>query len=170
VGRKAQAEGLAIDRVLANMVELDCLADESIDYAICMFSTLGMVRTHAARMQVLGHVRRMLKPGGTFVLHVHNRWYNALVPQGRQWLVANFLRWAARRDTEPGDKFFDYRGIPQMYLHVFTRRELVRMLCDAKFSIVEIAPLNTQRRHRLRHAWWLGRLRANGWIVACRKS
>jgi SAM-dependent methyltransferase len=167
VGQKAREESLSIDRVRANLTQLDCLRDGVADYAICMFSTLGMVRGRQNRRRALGHAWRLLKPGGKFVLHVHNRWYNLFDPQGRVWLMRNL--WGAwwRGDQEPGDKFFDYRGIPNMFLHVFTRGELKADLAAAGFRIVEFIALDTQRRHALRRPWWLGRLRANGWIVVC---
>ncbi len=167
VGEKAAAENLPIDRLLANMAELDCLRDASAEYCICMFSTLGMVRGSDNRRRTLGHVRRILKPGGKFILHVHNRWYNLFNPQGRRWLFLNWLSWLTRQGTEPGDKFFDYRGIPNMYLHTFTRRELTTLLRSAGFEIREIIALDTQRRHALKAPWFLGRLRANGWITVC---
>ncbi|HVA47420.1 MAG TPA: methyltransferase domain-containing protein [Pirellulales bacterium] len=167
VGQKAREESLAIDRLRANLTELGCLRDAVADYAICMFSTLGMVRGRQNRLRVLGHARRILKPGGKFALHVHNRWYNLFDPQGRAWLARNLFGSLVRRDQEPGDKFFDYRGIPNMFLHVFTRRELKTDLLAAGFRIVEFIALDTQRRHALRRPWLFGRLRANGWIVVC---
>ncbi|MEX2558716.1 MAG: methyltransferase domain-containing protein [Pirellulales bacterium] len=168
VGRKAAGEGLPVDLLMANMAELDCLRDASADYCISMFSTLGMIRGHENRLRALRHARRILKPGGTFAVHVHNRWYNLFDSQGRRWLLANLISWLLRRDQEPGDKFFDYRGIPNMYLHVFTQRELTRLLSEAGFRIVELVPLDTVRRHALACPWLLGRLRANGWIAVCR--
>ncbi|HEX4147811.1 MAG TPA: methyltransferase domain-containing protein [Pirellulales bacterium] len=168
IGRKAEAEQLPIDRLRANFVELGCLADASADYCICMFSTLGMVRGRENRRQVLQHVARVLKPGGKFVLHVHNRWHNLGQSEGRRWLLANFVRGLVRRDVEPGDKFFEYRGVPSMFLHVFTRRELTAALHAAGFEIEELVLLDTARRHALRWPWLLGRLRANGWIAVCR--
>ena len=167
VGQKAREESLPIDRLRANLTQLDCLRDNVADYAICMFSTLGMIRGRANRLCVLRHARRLLKPGGKFVLHVHNRWYNLFDPQGRVWIAHNLLGALFRRDQEPGDKFFDYRGIPNMFLHVFMRRELKADLDAAGFRIVDFIALDTQRRHALRYAWFLGRLRANGWIVVC---
>ncbi|HQU46421.1 MAG TPA: hypothetical protein PK867_26680, partial [Pirellulales bacterium] len=86
---------------------------------------------------------------------------------GRAWLARNLFGSLVRRDQEPGDKFFDYRGIPNMFLHVFTRRELKADLLAAGFRIVEFIALDTQRRHALRRPWLFGRLRANGWIVVC---
>lgn len=169
VGQKARKESLPIERLCANLTQLDCLRDEAVDYAICMFSTLGMVRGRQNRLRVLRHTYRLLKPGGKFVLHVHNRWYNLFDPQGRMWVFKNSLGAVMRRNQEPGDKFFDYRGIPNMFLHVFTRRELKADLASAGFRILEFIALDTERRHALRHAWFLGRLRANGWIVVCAK-
>lgn len=168
VGQKASEADVAVDRLQANLVELDGFRDATVDYAICMFSTLGMIRGQANRRLVLRHVRRMLRPGGLFVVHLHNRWYNLFDLQGRAWLLSNAWQ-SLRGKAEFGDKVFDYRGIPNMYLHVFTRREMRRELRRAGFEIVELTALDTQRRHALPRPWWLGRLRANGWIAVCRK-
>ena len=167
VGQKAERESLPIDRLLANMTELDCLRDGIADYCISMFSTLGMIRGQANRRRVLAHARRILKPGGLLVVHVHNRWYNLFVPGGWRWVVGNLLASLFRRDVEAGDKVYDYRGIPQMFLHLFTRGELTRELRRAGFAIRELIPLDTERRHALPRPWLFGRLRANGWIVVC---
>ncbi len=169
VGEKAQRENLRIGRVQANMVQLECIGDGVADYAICMFATLGMIRGRANRRKALAHAARILKPGGLFVLHVHNRWRNLIEPLSRRWLLWNLIESRFRRDIEPGDKFFTYRGVPQMFHHVFTRHELTADLRSAGLEIEEFIPLDTERRHALRHPWWLGRLRANGWIVVTRK-
>ncbi len=169
VRQKAAAENLPIDCLQANLVELNCLADEVAEYAICMFSTLGMIRGHENRQRVAEHACRILKPGGRFVLHVHNVWYNLFDPGGPWWVLKNLLIATLRREVEFGDKFFPYRGIPSMFLHVFRRSELVRLLRRAGFEVEQIVPLDTVRRHPLRRPWLFGRLRANGWIVIARK-
>jgi SAM-dependent methyltransferase len=169
VGAKTRAERLPIDRLLANLVDMAAVRDAVADYCLCMFSTLGMIRGAANRQRALGHVHRLLKPGGLFIIHVHNRWSNLFVPAGRRWLWGNLLASLGRSDVEPGDKFFDYHDVPQMFLHLFTQRELKRSLERAGLSIVEWIPLDTQRRHALRCPWFFGRLRANGWIVVCRR-
>lgn len=167
VGEKAQAARLPIDRLLANMVQLDCLADACADYCIIMFSSLGMVAGSENRRQVLHQVRRILKPGGRFALHVHNRWYNLFDPQGRRWLFASMLGRYRSVGLEPGDKVFEYRRIPQMRLHLFTWSELRGMLDRAGFKIRTVVPLDTDRQRELPRPWLLGRIRANGWIVIC---
>lgn len=167
IGQKAAEESLAIDRVLANVVELDCLADAIADYAICLFSTLGMIRGGSNRRRAVEHIRRILKPRGVFVLHVHNFWYNLFDPGGPWWVIKSVATAPFRRDFDVGDKFFDYRGIPQMYLHVFRRRELLRLLKSTGFHVRELIPLDYRRTALLRCPWLLGGVRANGWIVVC---
>jgi ubiquinone/menaquinone biosynthesis C-methylase UbiE len=165
VGEKAETEGLPIHRILANVAELDAVRDHAAEYAMCMYSTLGMIRGRENRQRALGHVRRILKPGGLFVLHVHNVWRNLHDSLGRRWVATHLARLALGRDQELGDKFFDYRGIPQMFLHVFTASELRAAIESAGFRVVRWIPLDTVRRHPLRAPWLASRIRANGWIV-----
>lgn len=169
VGRKAAKENLPVARIQANLVELDCLRDDSADYCTCLFSTLGMVRGRQNRQRVLGHARRILKPGGLFVVHVHNLWFGLFDPVSRAWLARQLVRSLFRGHTELGDKFFDYCGIPKMFLHTFTQRELLRALSDAGFRLRELIPLHVSRQRPLRHPWFFGHLRANGWIAVCKK-
>ncbi|MGD9648089.1 MAG: class I SAM-dependent methyltransferase [Pirellulales bacterium] len=166
VGEKARAGNLPIHRVQANLAELRCFRPASIDYALLMFSTLGMIRGSRDRQQVLGHVRQLLKPGGRLVIHVHNRWYSWFDPQGRRWLARSWLT-NRFRGLEPGDRVFEYRGIPNMCLHTFTLGELQRLLRRAGFRVRRLISLDTQRQRPLARAWLLGRVRANGWIAIC---
>jgi SAM-dependent methyltransferase len=170
VGEKTAEENLSIDRVRCNLVELGCLADGVADYAMCLFSTLGMIRGSANRRRMVEHVRRILKPGGLFALHAHNFWYNLYDPGGPWWVIKSVLAAPFRRDWEVGDKFFDYRQIPNMYLHVFRRCELLRLLRRAGFRIREMIPLDYRRAGPLRRPWLLGNLRANGWIIVCERA
>jgi SAM-dependent methyltransferase len=167
VQRKADDEDLAIECVRANLVELDAIADQSVDYAMCMFSTLGMIRGRDNRRRVLRHAQRILKPGGRFVLHVHNYWFNLRDPDGPWWVLTNFLSAAFRREIEIGDRWYPYRGLPSMFLHVFRWRELAADLHSADFRIIECIALDAPRRAPLQRPWLFGPLRTNGWIVAC---
>lgn len=169
VQRKAASEGLVVERLLANLVQLDCLRNGLADYVLCMFSTLGMIRGRQNRRIALLHIARILKPGGTLVLHVHNRWSNLWMPQGRGWLFKNLVTSLWSSEVEAGDKFFAYQDVPQMFLHLYSRGELLADLRHAGMTVAEIIPLESQRRYALPHAWLLGRLRANGWIVICRR-
>ncbi len=169
VQEKVEVDELDVMRLRANLVELDCVRDGVVDYGICLFSTLGMIRGRQSRRQFLGHVHRVLKPGGLFVLHVHNYWFNLFDRLGRGWIIRNTIDSALRREIERGDKFFDYRGVPKMFLHTFSRRELVDELRHVGFRVRDLTPLNLERTRRLPHSWFFGSLRANGWIVVVEK-
>ena len=166
VARKAEAEQLDIVCREANWVELDGVADNSVDHCLSMFSTLGMIRGGAHRLSALRHTRRILRPGGQFVLHVHNLWHNARDPGGLWWIARSALK-SLRRDWEFGDKYFPYRGVPQMYLHVFTRRELRKLLHAAGFQVREWVILDSHNQGPLSWAPFLPALRGAGWIVRC---
>jgi SAM-dependent methyltransferase len=168
-GEKAAAAGVTVHRLKANLADLGGLRDATFDYAACLFSTLGIVAGAGPRRRVVEHAHRLLRPGGRFVLHVHNRWFNAWDPQGRAWLlnngVASLLGWAAA-----GDRLMPvHQGIAGLTLHLFTRREAVRLLRGAGFRIREVYPVGLAADGRLPHPWWFGRLRAYGYLLAAER-
>ena len=167
VRQKASQKNLPIDCLRANLAQLDAVADNSVDHAISLFSTLGMIQGQAHRAAALRHTRRILRPGGKFVLHVHNFWFNLYDPGGPWWLLRNLVQSCYRADVERGDKYFPYRGLATMYLHVFTRRELCRLIRQSGFQLQQLIPLDPQRHRRLRWAGMLPQLRANGYLAVC---
>jgi ubiquinone/menaquinone biosynthesis C-methylase UbiE len=166
---KAKEAGLAVELLEANIAELDVLADRSFDHAACLFSTLGMVSGSATRRRVVAHAFRLLRPGGVFVLHVHNRWFNFWDPQGRKWLFRNLFASLAGR-AEPGDMIMaTHQGVANLPLHLFTRREAMRLLTSAGFALREVRPLSLRADGRLACWWWFGWLRAYGYLIAAVK-
>jgi ubiquinone/menaquinone biosynthesis C-methylase UbiE len=158
VREKADREGLAIDRLKANLVELDTLSAASFDYAACLFSTLGMIRGKDNRARFLGHVRRVLKPGGVFVLHAHNTRYR--------------FGWGlGRPGVESGDRTMpQLRGGAELTLHHYSRRELLSDLTVAGFRVLEFVPVSTRADGRFPAAWMLPGVRAYGFLVAGEKN
>jgi hypothetical protein len=115
-------------------------------------------------LRALQQTCRILQPGGKFALHVHNLWHNLLNPHGRRWLLRD--RWNRLLRREPGgDVRMHDRGIPHMYMHVFARSEVQVLLRAAGFAIDEVIPLSKTGSSALSHPFWLGGLRANGWII-----
>lgn len=160
------------DRILplrANLVTLGCVAERSIDHAICLFSTLGMVRSRRNRRTALTHVHRMLRPGGRFIVHAHNRWAALRDPGGLRHLAASWWRARRDRDADFGDRIYAYRGLPNMFLHSFGRRELWNDLRSAGFAIDRTIPLNIRGDAAPRASWWLPGLRAGGFIVVAHR-
>jgi SAM-dependent methyltransferase len=166
--QKARAAGLSVGLVRASIVDLDGIADESFDHAACLFSTLGMVRGEEARRRVMENTYRVLRPGGRFVLHVHNRWFNLYNPAGRGWLLLDV--WHRILGRPSGDRLMPpHQGIAGLTLHLFTRGESVGLLRQAGFRVAEVRPVSTQERGRLRWPWLLGRARAYGYLIGAEK-
>jgi SAM-dependent methyltransferase len=131
----ATAAGVSCGWKSANLVELTEFSDQSFDYAACLFSTLGMVRGAGNRDKVIDNILRLLKPGGRFVLHVHNRYFRGLgrVETWRQRWRTLISRADAGDVTMPQA----YGGAP-LTLHHFTRSGAVWLLMEAGFHIVEV--------------------------------
>jgi SAM-dependent methyltransferase len=168
-GEKAAAAGVTVRRLQANIVELDGLRDQSFDYAACLFSTLGMVSGAAERRRVVGHVYRLLRPGGRFVLHVHNRWFNFWDRQGRRWLANDVLRSLAGRPGAGDRAMPTHRGIAGLSLHQFTRRGAVSLLRGTGFRLREVRPVGLRDDATLSWPWWFGWLRAYGYLFAAER-
>jgi ubiquinone/menaquinone biosynthesis C-methylase UbiE len=168
-GDKATAAGVHVERVQANLVELGGLDDASFDYAACLFSTLGMIAGAEQRRCVLAHVYRLLRPGGVLVLHVHNRWFNFWNPQGRAWLLRDIVRSLTGRAGAGDCRMPPHGDMPPLALHLFTRREALRLLRGAGFTIREIRPVSLTVDGKLRWPRWFGWLRAYGYLLAAEK-
>jgi SAM-dependent methyltransferase len=168
-GAKADAAGVVVHRVRANLTDLGGLRDGTFDYAACLFSTLGMVSGAAQRRRVLAHAFRVLRPGGCLVLHVHNRWFNAWDRAGRAWLVRDWLRGVVMR-APTGDRVMPvHQGVVGLTLHLFTRSEAVRLLRGAGFRVREVLPVSLRPEGRLPWPAWFGRLRAYGYLLAAER-
>jgi SAM-dependent methyltransferase len=163
---RAKAADAPVHLLRANLTELDALRGASFDYATCLFSTLGMVTGPGMRERVVGHAGRLLRPGGRFVLHVHNLWFNAWDRGGRAWLLRDRL-WGG---ASVGDRLMPaHQGLAGLTLHLFTRREAVRLLTAAGFRVLEVRPLGLGPEGHLRWPFWFAWLRAYGYLLAAEK-
>src|SRR5207248_440014 len=117
-----------LDRVRANIVTLEAICDVVFDTVLCMFNTLGMVTGADHRRRVLEHAYRVLRPGGVFVLHVHNRWHHLGTRGGRSWLLRDIFRRLSGA-ADAGDWLMEHHdGQTGWAMHLFTAREIVRLL------------------------------------------
>lgn len=165
----ARARTVDVALMRANLVDLRGIAPESFDAAACLFSTLGMLRGKDERRKAVEEAHRILKPGGVFILHVHNRWFNAWNREGRRWLLSNAWK-ALWGKATAGDRLMPvHQGVANLTLHLFTRREACRLLRSVGFRIREVRPISLREDGRLCCAWWFGWLRAYGYLVAAEK-
>jgi ubiquinone/menaquinone biosynthesis C-methylase UbiE len=167
---RTRAAGLPVQLLKANLVSLSCLAAESFQYAICLFSTLGMIQGASNRRRTIAGVSRILQPGGCFVLHVHNRWFSISDPGGRHWLLVDtWRRWSG--SLEAGDRPMPpHQGVAGLALHHFSRGEIVALLEQSGFQILEVRPVGLEGNGALRQPWFAPCLRAYGYLVAARKQ
>ena len=165
VGEKAAAAGVEIARIQANLVDLRAIEDASFDHAACLFQTLGLIDGAESRRRALEHAFRILRPGGVFVLHVHNRWFNAWTRHGRRLLAGDLWNTLLRRQTAGDYRMPAHQGLGPMPMHLFTHGEIRRLLRGVGFEIVEIRPIAVDGNS----PGWPERLRAYGYLVAARR-
>ncbi|WP_164104265.1 class I SAM-dependent methyltransferase [Candidatus Laterigemmans baculatus] len=165
-----EAEPNRVLPLRANLVTLGCVAEASVTHAVCLFSTLGMIRSRRNRRTALAHVHRILAPGGRFLVHAHNRTISLREPGGPTHLARSW--WRSRRDADAdfGDRTYAYRGLPNMFLHSFTRRELWSDLRSAGFRVARTIPVTVRGDRELPARWWFPSLRAGGFLVVAEKE
>lgn len=168
VGDKAAGSDVRLLRIRANLCDLGCFRAGDFDYALSMFSTLGMIHGRNARRRALEETYRILVPGGRLALHAHNVWLNLRTAQGRAWLAGE-MKQLARFRPGFGDRGMTYRGIPGMKVHLFRWGELRADLGLAGFRIEEVIAIDAVHARPIAMPWCFHGLRAGGWIVFARK-
>jgi ubiquinone/menaquinone biosynthesis C-methylase UbiE len=150
----------------ANMVDLRQIDDHSVDLAFCLYSSFGMLRGREHRLKCLSEVRRTLRANASFLLHVHNRtnWWTTSNGRGLIWHDVK-QRIFAGKQHEPGDRYYAYRNLPQMYLHIFNRRELRSLLKAAQMQVKRWIYLDQSSTHELRKPWFFPQLRSAGFLI-----
>jgi SAM-dependent methyltransferase len=138
---RSESSNLTLGRIVplrANLVQLDCLADNSAAGAVCLFSTLGMIQGRSNRRTVLRHASRIVRPGGQFLLHVHNRYASLAQSGGARLLAKGLAQSLTSKQHEFGDATYAYRGLPDMFLHRYSQRELIADLKHSGWQISHI--------------------------------
>ncbi len=149
---KNQCQATWIEANLGTPLPLD---SASFDAALCLFSTLGMLQPATVRASLLQEVSRILKPGGVFVVHVHNRW----AIQGWSTLWSN-------RDvvTMPV-----HQGISNLQMKLYTERELRRDMAAAGFRVERWKYLSADHPDgSYQGSAWLAPWQAAGFLVMAR--
>ncbi len=164
--RARLAEASKISLVLGNLTDLQALEANQFDRAACLYSTLGMLRPHRARLDALKAFHRVVAPGGKLLLHAHNLWSNWRHPAGRRFLCRN-LWFLMRGDRNAGD-FINptHNGIVGLSLHMFTKAELLADLRSASWKPEAVLPLGFDGKVLTAVA---SSLRAAGWFAIAQK-
>lgn len=161
----AAARGVTVEWHSGNLVTLDGLATASFDYAASLFSTLGMVRGASHRAAAVAEVARLLKPGGRFVLHVHNRSFRGL---GWRRVATDALKtWAKRPDAGDVTMPQAYAGAP-LTLHHFTRRAAAALLEVHGLRVRSVSAVSVDGR--VRSEGWRDALSAYGYLLLAERT
>ncbi len=155
--------------IRANIAQLEGFHESIADAVICLYSSFGMIRGREHRRKMLAHVCRMLKPGGCFIVHVHNRGNWLTFPHGIKLWFESFRQSMKSNHSELGDRIYPYRGLPSMFLHIFSRRELLSDLQHAGLRIESCRALNSTSADWLSRTWLLPSIRAGGFIATATK-
>lgn len=170
VSSKSTAVASQVALIHANLVQLEWLRAHSLDLAVCLFSSLGMIRGREHRQTFLRQVHGALKPGAKLILHVHNRNHSWLDPHGPWWLVTTTVRSWIDAQCEPGDRVYVYRGLPSMFLHIYSRKELLADLRQAGFRALQIMPINRKGDRIIEQQRFWTDFRAGGFFAIARAS
>jgi len=157
--------GEKVNWICGNAVELP-LADGSFDAVICLFATLGMIANGSARQHALDECRRVLRPGGKLILHVHNLWHHVGTSAGRRLLLRDLGNRIAFRPTAGDFPMPSADGVPAWTMHLFTRRELAALLNRAGFTIQRQLPIGIDGCEMSRWQRW----RAYGFIIVAGRA
>ncbi len=165
--RRLASGGLEAELYRADILDLSFLTPASFDAVICMFSTLGMIREPELRQRAVCEATKCLRPGGTFVAHVHNRLHFLRWIGGRRDLFDAFVRRLSGGGPLGDCIMHNYRGEIDLYLHNFTLGEMLALVRRAGMEMIRAVPLNERRNGEARGLF--NRIMANGFIVAARK-
>lgn len=166
--RELAGEPSNTSELQGNLAELQFLRPDCLHLAVCLFSSLGMLRPREQRIEFLRQVYDSIKKKGRFVVHVHNRYRSLLDPGGMTWLAYGLLRHLSGKG-ELGDRVYPYRGLPRMFLHIYSRRELIADLRQAGFRTIEILPIHVSGSKLLASFTRLSDLRAGGFFAVAEK-
>ena len=161
----AAARRVTVEWHRGNLVDLRELPSASFDSAASLFSTLGMVRGAGHRDAAVAEVARLLRPGGRFVLHVHNRSFRGL---GWRRVLKDGVKTALNR-PDAGDVTMPqaYAGAP-LTLHHFTRRGAVALLEAHEFRVLSVSAVSVTGR--VRPATWRDALNAYGYLLLAERT
>ena len=156
-------------QIHANMVEADCITDQSADAVLCMYSSFGMIQGRENRLRFLAHAHRILKRDGLFFVHVHNRGSWLRDPGGIQRTVKDWFKSRFDKTWELGDRIYPYRGLPSMFLHIYSEKELVADIQSTGLKIIKLYRLDRESKAVADFKWFV-HLRAGGFLAVCARG
>lgn len=103
---------------------------------ITAFATLHHIPSRELRLDILGTVRELLAPGGSFI---HSNWQFLNSPRLRSRVRAWSEAGLTEADVDEGDYLLDWRsgGTGLRYVHHFSQAELADLAASSGFEVCE---------------------------------
>ena len=158
-----------VSTVRANMANIGFLQNSSADAVLCMYSSIGMLQGRSNRRNFLSHAARILRDDGSFIVHVHNRGSWLRDPGGVRRTLRDWWRSKREEGWELGDSVYTYRGLPTMFLHIYSERELRSDLSASGFALHKLYRFNRTSSQVLKGSWFK-HLRSGGFIAVCKRK
>jgi len=160
-GRGVRGEGAALAEdtsptpqlLQANLGDPLPFSNHIFDAALCLFGTLGMLHPENVRQNFIAEVKRILKPTGKFLVHVHNRW-------PLQGMASMFkLRSVVTLPV--------HQGISNLQMKLYTEREIRNTLNDAGLIVYDLEYIDAKHpQGQYIGSRWLAPFRAAGFLLA----
>lgn len=143
VKKDLQKQGLHAKLYNCDITKRLPLKDNSVDYVICMFSSLGAIPGSENRLDALLEFKRILRPGGLVIVHGHNRLGNF---GNFRYLKSTAKMYLNReKDLELGDAIVSYGTVQETFIHIFSPREFRKMYESSGFTIKHEYYLNADQ-------------------------
>ena len=149
----AKTEPTTLNLLQANLGDPLPFNEDTFDAALCLFGTLGMLHPENIRQNFFAEVKRILKPTGKFLVHVHNRW----PLQG----IATMLK-SNSVVTLPM-----HQGISNLQMKLYTEREIRNTLETAGLMVQDLEYIDARRpQGQYTGSRWFAPYRAAGFLLA----
>lgn len=112
------------------------------------FAVFHHIPSEEFRIQFLREAKRVLKPGGILILTIWNLWERKTV--WKQFFKYTFLKIISKSEIDFRDIFYPWRRydrkiLVQRYFHLFTQKELEKLVKKVDFKVKEIGILKSQK-------------------------
>ena len=127
----ANEQKVRLEYQKGSVVNLDAIASDSFDSAICINSVLNYCEDH---VRAIAEVNRILKPNGTFIGSVNNLFAYAASQEMKEGNLETFVE-----SMETGNRHIQWGDIAHGHVtHDFTREELSSALYTAGFRNLSV--------------------------------
>jgi len=147
--KKCQKDQLSVIKYDISSGQVEC--HDKFDFVSCLWNVLGHVDSSEGRTLAIKYMFDSLKPGGRLIIDVNNR-YN-IKNYGLRSVLRNI--YSDKFGLSKGDFDLKLSGNSSMItkVHVFTKKEIIRLLEKIGFKIEEVKYFNYSTGEEEKNSW-----------------